>query len=163
MAHIAGPGAGQFSEFAFTSTAVTTTPDGQTAYEALTYTDVGRVNTFPAVGTPANITNLPQFGQSTSVQIQGQADAPSLEFTLNWTGSDHTAIQALAGDQITRAFRTRIANAELPDTLLAGTEHDDFYWTGTIAAVVVTPGLQGNSATLTVTAISSFEGPFTTA
>lgn len=161
--HIQNIGAGVYSELAYTTSATTTEPADQAAWVALTYTDIEKINTFPSVGNPANITNTPQFGQAISAQINGQADAPSQEFTLNWTGLDHVALQDLAGDNVQRAWRVRIANATLPDTLLAGTEHDDFYFLGSVASLVITPGLQGNTATLTVASSTEQSGPFTTA
>src|SRR6056300_1684290 len=53
------------------------------------------VREFPSIGTPANIVNVPVYGQKTSSQVQGQADAPSLEITVNYIAEDMTAFHAL--------------------------------------------------------------------
>src|SRR6056300_1083207 len=49
------------------------------------------VREFPSVGTPANIVNVPVYGQATSSQVQGQADAPSLDVTVNYVAGDMQA------------------------------------------------------------------------
>jgi len=50
------------------------------------------VREFPSIGTPANIVNVPVYGQKTSSQVQGQADAPTLEVTVNYNAGDMQAI-----------------------------------------------------------------------
>jgi hypothetical protein len=61
-----------------------------TATSVPTYLTVGNVREFPAVGAPANIVNVPVFGQRTSQTVGGQADAPSLEVTINYIPSEWT-------------------------------------------------------------------------
>lgn len=164
MAHISTPGVGNFSELAMTSAAQTTEPEDQAGYVALTFADIGRVNTFPAIGTAANLTNLPQFGREQSIQVQGQVDAQTQEFTVNWTGVDQTAMQPMVRDGIDRAFRIRIANVKLPSVIDSATEHDDFYFVGQIVSYVVTPGITaGNTAVVTIASSTDTQGPYTTA
>jgi hypothetical protein len=55
-----------------------------TATSIPTYLTIGNARSFPAVGAPANIVNVPVFGQRTSQTVGGQADAPSLEVTVNY-------------------------------------------------------------------------------
>ena len=63
--------------------------------------EVTNLREFPSVGTPANIVNVPQYGQSISSQISGQADAPTLEFTLNYIPTAHANIDTLRRDTTT--------------------------------------------------------------
>jgi len=56
------------------------------------YAKIKNVREFPAVGTPANIVNVPVFGQKIGQSIGGQADAPTLELTINYIGSDWDAV-----------------------------------------------------------------------
>jgi hypothetical protein len=45
---------------------------------------ITNVKEFPAMGTPANVVKVPEYGAKTSKQIQGQADSPTMELTLNF-------------------------------------------------------------------------------
>src|SRR6056300_1258169 len=49
----------------------------------------GKIREFPNLGIPANVVNVPQYGQATSSQITGQSDPPSLDFTFNYVPSIH--------------------------------------------------------------------------
>lgn len=140
-----------------------TLTDGTSKYLVINNTGVtaiGNVREFPSLGTPANIVNVPVYGQSISAQVSGQADAPSLEFTLNYVPADHYALDTLrvAGSQI--AFRVRLASAE--NGLAGGEadEYDDFYFKGTIASLEITPALNdATQATLALTINTDFFGP----
>jgi hypothetical protein len=59
-----------------------------TATSTVKYLRVPNVRSFPAIGAPANIVNVPVFGQRTSQTVGGQADAPSLEVTVNYVPSE---------------------------------------------------------------------------
>src|SRR5210317_2038774 len=116
MAHISSLGAGIYSYLDIYSG--TSTPAGETAadYADLFVTanaaDIDRmpsVREFPSIGTPANIVNVPVYGQATSSQVQGQADAPSLEVTVNYVPDDMTAFHDLIGQQV--VFRFMMADA----------------------------------------------------
>ena len=160
---ISSIGAGIYTELARTTAVADLNDNTQALLEALTFTDVKNVRDFPSVGTPANIVNVAQYGQAISSQIQAQADAPTLEFTLNYIPNDHDALATLAGDGLLYTFRVRLANAALPDTLVATTEHSDFYFHAQIAAFLVNPSLSdANTATMTMAIGSEFYGPFTT-
>lgn len=184
MAQISNIGAGIYSEIAISNNAVSylssavatarttntvvgwntlvATQDDSGGTDAVLST-VPNVRSFPSVGTPANIVNVPQFGQAQSSQIQGQSDAPTLEFAVNYTAVDHATLNAMSGDNILRVFRLRLANAELPATVTATTVHSDFYWVGTVASFLITPNLvDSNQATFTATINGDFEGPLTT-
>src|SRR6056300_1835266 len=69
------------------------------------------VREFPSVGTPANIVNVPVYGQATSSQVQGQADAPSLEVTVNYVPDDMTAFHDLIGQEL--YFRFLMTNESI--------------------------------------------------
>jgi hypothetical protein len=51
------------------------------------YIRIKHVKEFPAIGTPANIVKVPNYGRKSSLQIQGQADSPTMELTLNYVPS----------------------------------------------------------------------------
>lgn len=109
------------------------------------------VREFPSVGTPANIVNVPVYGQATSSQIQGQADAPSLEITVNYVPDDMVAFHNLIGQVV--GFRFMMVNqatnlaASTTGTLSA--ENTEFYFRGKIEAILVNPQLtDANTATV---------------
>lgn len=130
------------------------------------------VREFPSVGTPANIVNVPVFGQATSSQVQGQADAPSLEVTVNYVADDMSAIHDLLGQQA--VFRFMMANKAITADEAAedatgwtawgsaGGENTNFYFVGKIEAILVNPSLtDATTATVTLSSQSDFLGPQT--
>jgi hypothetical protein len=73
-----------------TSTGIT---GGTLIADAKAYVRLTHVKEFPAMGTPANIVNVPIYGRKNSLQIQGQADSPTMEITVNyvptmWAGGE---------------------------------------------------------------------------
>jgi len=72
----------------------------------------GRVREFPNIGIPANVINVPQYGQATSSQITGQSDPPSMDFTFNYVPTQHFFIDTLRAEGTRRIFRVRLANGE---------------------------------------------------
>ena len=173
MAHISSLGAGIFSYLdIYTGTTV---PAGATAadYAALftstNSADIIRmpsVREFPSVGTPANIVNVPVYGQKTTSQIQGQADSPSLEITVNYVPSDMVAIHDLIGEA--GVFRFMMCDDALTEAEgLAATiasNNTEFYFSGKVEAILINPQLtDANTATVTLSAQSDFFGPATIA
>jgi len=127
---------------------------------------VGNVREFPSLGTPANIVNVPVYGQSTSSQVSGQSDAPSLDFALNYVPADHAELDTLRKSATRLCFRVRIADADLTTdangVILADNadKFADFYFFGTIASFEVTPGLtDALQASMTLTIAGEFVGP----
>lgn len=125
------------------------------------------VREFPAIGTPANIVNVPVFGQKTSSQVQGQADAPSLEITVNYVADDMTAIHALI-DGNPKLFRFMMAAGPVTQdegaSATLSTENTEFYFIGKIEAILVNPALtDATTATVTLSAQTDFFGPATIA
>lgn len=166
MAHITTIGAGLYTTLAYSDSATSELP---TAVATSGYTSVVNVREFPEFGAPANIVNVPVYGAAQSSQIQGQADAPTLEFTLNYIPSEHRAIQNLVGDGAVYAIRIRLLNSTLEDTEtplvpVAADEFNDFYILGSFAAFTITPNLTDtNQATLTIATQGDFTQPLTIA
>lgn len=136
---------------------------------------IKNVREFPAMGTPPNVVNVPGYGSKTSSQIQGQADAPSMELTLNYVGTDwqKTAnyLGMMVGDGTKRLFRFTLMNSQ-PSGYIStngaggvGTvENSQYYWFGKIEALQVAPQLtDANTATITITIQSELYGAFTSA
>jgi len=73
----------------------------------------GRIREFPNIGIPANIVNVPQYGQPSSSQVVGQSDPPNLDFTFNYVPSIHYFIDDLRASGETKLFRIRLSNGEL--------------------------------------------------
>ena len=131
---------------------------------------VPNVREFPSFGTPANIVNVPVYGSPTSRQIQGQADFPAFEFTLNYTPLAHAAVSALVTAGTTHLFRLRLSNTVLnnnnmvlPTTAGPGAVASEFYFQGVVASLEVTPSLSDSmQATMSVAISSAILGPLTT-
>jgi len=173
MAHITSLGAGIYTYLDIFSGTIPVDTDLATEYVALFATanvaDIDRIPSireFPSVGTPANIVNVPVFGQATSSQVQGQADAPSLEITVNYVPEDMQVIDALKGTVV--AFRVLMSpvTLSLADSLAAtiATENTEFYFQGKVEAILVNPQLtDATTATITLSAQTDFIGPATVA
>jgi hypothetical protein len=124
------------------------------------------VREFPSIGTPANIVNVPVYGQKTSSQVQGQADAPSLEVTVNYNAADMDAFHTLVGSPVIFRFMMCAASttevAAQASTL--ATANTEFYFRGKIEAILVNPSLtDATTATMTLSTQSDFFGPATIA
>ena len=122
------------------------------------------VREFPSIGTPANIVNVPVYGQATSSQVQGQSDAPTLEVTVNYISADMDPIHNLIGQEV--VFRFMMAASPVTQDEGAGTtlaaENTEFYFLGKIEAILVNPALtDATTATVTLSAQSDFFGPAT--
>jgi len=166
MAHISSLGAGIFSYLDIYSG--TTAPAGETAadYAALFVSandaNIDRmpsVREFPSIGTPANIVNVPVYGQKTSSQVQGQADSPSLEVTVNYVPEDMQDFHALIGQEAYFRFMMCASAVDLADSLGATQEVDntEFYFKGKVEAILVNPQLtDATTATVTLSSQSDF-------
>jgi len=174
MAHITSLSSGIFSYLDFYNTAPAATDDTASEYAALFVTAnassikrLPSVREFPSIGTPANIVNVPVYGQNTSSQVQGQADAPTLEVTVNYVPDDMTDFHTLIGTQ--GAFRfmmcsqatTLAASLDTASTALAY-GNTEFYFKGKIEAILVNPALtDATTAVMTLSTQSDFFGPAT--
>ena len=163
MALISNIGAGIFTTLKYKADSTYTLPTSDGEHQSFITastgdfdgaTEVVGIREFPSFGKPANIVNVPQYGQSVSSQIQGQADAPTLEFTLNYVPGTHNALQALVQDGNTYVFQLDVKNASTGDNAA-------FYVKGQIASFEVSPNLtDSNQATLTLSTSTDYVGPF---
>ena len=163
MALINNIGAGIFTTLKYVEDSNTATlPTNDTTHQSAITTgglfvgsaSVPKIRDFPSFGTPANIVNVPQYGQRVSSQISGQSDAPTLEFSLNYVPHDHNTIAGLINDGKTYIFQLDVKNT-------ASGNNAAFYVKGSFASLEVTPSLtDSNQATLTLTTISDYTGPF---
>lgn len=202
MAHISSIGAAVFTDLsvAMASTdPVLSATDTAAEFQALfateipttgtkalaTFVRVANIRSFPPIGTPANIVKVPTYGAKTSSSIQGQSDAPQLEFDLNFVPSDwtkpatgtYTVGDSLLGDAIGDSkqyvFRFTLLNADsagvTPATKYAsvalglGTvQNSQYYFVGKMEALLVTPSLtDATTAKLTLSIQSAFFGAYT--
>jgi hypothetical protein len=122
------------------------------------------VREFPSVGTPANIVNVPVYGQKTSSQVQGQADAPSLEVTVNYNATEMADLHSLIGTQIAFRFMMAAAACTLDERVNTAftTKNTSFFFKGKIEAILVNASLtDATTATITLSTQSDFIGPST--
>ena len=163
MALISNIGAGIFTKLKFKADSSYSLPTSDSSHQTFIAsgtgdfdgaTEITSIREFPSFGKPANIVNVPQYGQSVSSQIQGQADAPTMEYTINYVPSVHSAIQALVQDGNTYVFQVDVKNAETGD-------NGAFYVKGSFASFEVTPSLtDSNQATITMSTQGDYKGPF---
>ncbi len=195
MSHISSIGAGIFSDLSVAKANVPpadfTALDTAAEFKALfateianvggtpatgTFVRIKNVREFPSMGTPPNVVNVPVYGSSTSQQIQGQADAPSMEITLNFVGvdwaDDGTAILGtMVGDGLQHVFRFTLMNAKPAGyastdgaTGVGSVANSQYFWIGKLEALQVSPQLtDANTATITITVQSDFYGAYTSA
>jgi hypothetical protein len=198
MAHITSIGAGMYSDLAVAAPATELSAsalaalDTSAEFQALFATEINsvggtraagafvrieNVREFPAMGTPPNVVNVPVYGSATSQQIQGQADAPSMEITLNfvaaeWAKESGNILGNMVGDGIQRVFRFSLLNAEPTGSGntrfasavsgLGTVQNSQYFWVGKVEALQVTPNLtDANTATVTLTIQSDFYGAYT--
>lgn len=179
MAHLSSISAGIFTSLAYNPTPVASVAAGDTAAELIALfssapTEVKNIRDFPELGTPANIVNVPVYGQKTSSQVQGQADAPTMEFTLNYVPADLTALTALVGNGQLFAFQIALCSqkpANLQQVATTGiatavntvaTQNSVFNFLGKFESFLVTPSLSdATTAKLTISMQSEMFGPAT--
>jgi len=70
---------------------------------------ITNVKEFPAIGTPANITKVPEYGSKTSKQVNGQADLNNMELTLNYVARDWAGGVIHKGDGTGAALTADVA------------------------------------------------------
>lgn len=198
MAHIGSLGVALYTDLAFTigSTSALCTPatNDKAGYDALfaledtvapfaaatsSFVRIPNVRDFPSMGTPPNIVKVPVFGSKQSQQIQGQADAPSMEVTVNYVPSEWdstpTYLGSYVNDGITRAFRFALLNTPVPagswkstgttlnlgGTLAAPIQNSVYYFQGRMEAILIKPSLtDATTATLTLSMQSDFYGAY---
>ena len=137
----------------------------------------GHIREFPNLGIPANIINVPQYGQATSSQISGQSDPPSLDFVFNYVPTEHAFINTLRAEGTLRLFRVRLSNAEqveesngivTPYEEISGSgttstmrEFSDFFFFGSVASFEIVPSLtDSNQLNVSLTIDGELDGPY---
>ena len=194
MTHISTIGAGLYSDLSVCrETYPGSTPTDASGWAALfateltngvavtgatgEFTRILNVRSFPEMGTPPNIVNVPVYGSKTSRQVQGQADAPSFEIELNfvpldWQGAPNY-LGSMVGDGNMYGFRFALLNADSLGVTAAtkyattalglGTVANSlYYWGGKIEALQINPQLtDSNTAKLTISIQTAFYGAFT--
>jgi len=162
MALISNIGAGIFTRLKYKADSSYTLPTSDSTHQTFigsggdfeNAVEVTKIREFPSFGKPANIVNVPNFGQSVSGQIQGQADAPTLEFTFNYAPSLHRPLQALVQEGLTYVSKLDVKNSSTGDNAA-------FYVKGSVASFEVDPNLtDSNQATLTLSTSTDYTGPF---
>ena len=177
MAHISTLGAGIFTYLDIFKGTIPAATDTAAECAALfvgstpgtadaTHVRMPSVREFPSIGTPANIVNVPVYGQKTSSQVQGQSDAPTLEVTVNYVAADMDAFHTLIGTAC--VFRFMMTDSACtPDEAAATTlakANTMFYFNGKVEAILVNPSLtDATTATVTLSTQSDFVGPATVA
>jgi hypothetical protein len=192
MSHITSLGVALYTDLSFSvGTAIVPATYNQAGFDALFKTEdttpttsavdggfarIQNVREFPNMGTPPNIVKVPVYGVKQSQQIQGQADAPTMEITLNFVPSDWSSsnLGSFVNDGITRAFRFALLNSQpagysssTPAGGIAGSiaspiANSIYYWTGRMEALLVKPSLtDATTAVLTLSMQSDFYGAYT--
>jgi len=127
------------------------------------------IREFPAMGTPPNIVNVPVYGQKTSQQIQGQADAPSLEIQINYVADEWQdaagKLGSIVGNGEVYIFRFTMMSSDpltYDGDAIKAEPNTEFYFLAKLEAMQVTPQLtDANTCTLTLSLQSDFYGPAT--
>ena len=178
-------GAGAFSE-ANWKTLFTAEPGLGVAGGATgKYRRIMNIRELPQMGTPPNIVNVPKYGSKTSIQIQGQADAPSFEVVLNYVPGDWISTADYLGAYIGVVpaaggypFRFSLLNSEPAAYHSVGATamgtakgytagatkcpNSQYFFGGKLEALQISPQLtDANQATLTISIQTDLYGPFT--
>lgn len=194
MAHISNLGAGMFSDLslamAATDLTLATVPTTEAALKALfaseiassggvkaanTFVRCANVREFPDIGIPPNLVKVPTFGSKTSRQVQGQADLPDFQFTINLVMTDW-AKGTLLGDSVGsgKIFVARFALLNSEPTAAGATkyasvvgglgtvENSQWYFGCKVESFQVKPSLNdSNTAVVALSIQTDMYGGFT--
>ena len=132
---------------------------------------INNIKEFPEMGIPANIVKVPVFGQPMSFQVNGQADAPTLEFTINQVEYDWDKATAYlgglvgTGQQVVLRFASLSAKPASQAASVGGlgtVANSYWYWVGRLDARTIATSLSdANTSKLTLTMQTQFFGAFT--
>ena len=137
--------------------------------------DLGNIRDMPSFGTPANIIKVPEFGRDQTLSIGAQPDAPDLEFTINFVGSDwdEEASATVVGDYVsdgrTRPMMISMLSSEASGsnigesgTGIGGALNATIFFAGRIESALFNP-MRDDASTVTValSVQSNFFGPVT--
>jgi hypothetical protein len=152
-----------------------------TTFAATKFARIKNVREFPAIGSPANIVSVPVYGQKQGQSIGGQADAPSLEVTINYVPSEwakdltaavpEAVLGKIVGDGISRWWRFTLlssAPTTYESTIVTGNtgigavQNSQYFFKGKLESLLVTPSLtDATTATISISVQSDFYGAFT--
>jgi hypothetical protein len=172
MAFSTTPGASRFTRMAvYTGSTDLDTIDTEAEFKAAfasatNFVEIKNIREFPALGVPPNIVNVPVYGRATSLQIQGQSDAPNFELSLNYVGTQFAAGSTLGNmvnSGVQRLFLVSVSDEETGSMEvttggLGSKPNALFFFFGKIEAKLVTPSL--TDATIETITISVQRGPF---
>lgn len=165
MAHLSSIGAAIYTTLCYTPGSAV--PADEAAWELAFAAPVAieNIRSFPAMGTPPNVVKVPVYGSKQSQQIQGQADAPSLEVELNYVPSDWASgstLGNLIANDTSLFFRFALMSEAPTSPTAVATNNSCYYWVGKIEALLVTPSLtDALTAKLTLSMQSDFYGAYT--
>ena len=134
---------------------------------------VDSIKEFPEMGIPANIVKVPLYGKKVSGQVNAQADAPTLDFTLahieaHWAKAT-SILGALVGtgQQVVIRFSSLSAEPASNASTTVGqgsVPNASWYWVGRLEArTVVTSLSDANTSKLTLSMQTDFFGAYTAA
>jgi len=138
---------------------------------------ITNIREMPQMGTPPNIVNVPNYGGKVSKQIQGQADSPTFEITMNFVPQDWITSANYLGEYVGKSsawpFRFTLLNADpttsgatkyasLTGSGLATVQNTQYFFGGKLEALQINPQLtDSNTAILTISLQTELWGPFT--
>jgi len=129
------------------------------------------VRDFPQFGTPPNIVRVPVYGSATTRQVQGQADSPSIEITVNYIPADwesSTLLGSMVGKDELHVFRFTLLNSQPSGGYtsttagLGTTPNSQYYFLGKISSLIFQPSLSDvTTATVGISLSSQIYGAYT--
>lgn len=153
---------------------------------AADFVRVPDIRDMPQFGDPANVVNVPVYGQATTLSINAQADAPSMELTVNYipgtwaptpAGGAFATTKKLGdaiGDGISKVFQVAFLSSKQANlhtgtptpnvggTAAAPVANALMYFVGKIESLLVTPARDdAMTATIALTQQSATYGPYT--
>ena len=137
--------------------------------------DMGNIRDMPSFGTPANIIKVPVYGRDQTLSVGAQPDAPDLEFTINYVGSEWDAdgtaasINSIKADGITRPMMVSLLSSQADSSRIgqdgsgvAEVPNGVIFFGGRVESALFNP-MRDDAATVTValSVQTDFFGPFT--
>ena len=137
--------------------------------------DMGNIRDMPSFGTPANIIKVPVYGRDQTLSVGAQPDAPDLEFTINYVGSEWDAdatadsINSIKADGVTRPMMVSLLSSQADSSRigqdgtggLAAVPNGVIFFGGRVESALFNP-MRDDAATVTValSVQTDFFGPF---
>jgi hypothetical protein len=136
------------------------------------YEEIKNIRDMPQFGNPSNIVNVPVYGRGITASVNAQADAPSLELTINYIPSlwaPSTVLGGLIGAQGAQLFQFAFLTSQAVDFAtdpatgnLGDVPNAVTYFVGKLENILVTPARDdAATATISISIQSPFYGAFT--